>query len=119
MNQETKRYGITLSGITRIFSKTKEFKSGKKTYSITDYWCNVSEKQEDGSYISKSISLMFPRKMAEVGAVPKSNTTISFNAFPVLTGENQYTRVAYMVTDWQPETIEQFKHTEDEIPVAE
>lgn len=94
---EATKFGLRLTGITRVFSKSKEVQSGKKTYTITDYWFAVSEKQEDGSYRNKSINLLFPRNMEEK---PNHNTTISIEAFPVLTGEGQWERVAYMVTNW-------------------
>lgn len=96
---ETK-YGLNVNGVVRVFRKDKQIKGqNKKTYDITDVWYNVSEKEEDGTYFNRSMNLLFKRDLAP----PENNTVINIvNAFPVITGNGDYRKIALMVTDWEP-----------------
>jgi hypothetical protein len=92
-------YGLTVLGEVRVFSKTKEVGNGKKKFDITDVWFNVSEKNEDGSYLNKSMNLIFKRGADK----PENNTVINIiSAFPIITGEGQYARIALFVQEWTP-----------------
>lgn len=94
-----KNYGLTLSGSIRVFRKDKEIQgNGKKTFTVTDVWFNTSEKEENGNYINVSTNLLFKKDMDK----PENNTVINIKeAFPVVTGDGKYRRVAYMVMDWE------------------
>jgi hypothetical protein len=90
-------YGLTVLGEVRVFSKTKEVGNGKKKFDITDVWFNVSEKNEDGSYLNKSMNLIFKRGAEK----PENNKVINvISAFPIITGEGQYARIALFVQEW-------------------
>lgn len=95
---EKVKYGLTVTGKVRVFRKDKEISgSGKKTFTITDVWYNVSEQEDNGEYINKSMNLIFKRGLDK----PENNTVIVINnAFPVLTGTGNYRRIALCVTDW-------------------
>lgn len=94
-----KNYGLTLAGNIRVFRKDKEIQgNGKKTFTITDVWFNTSEKEENGNYINVSTNLLFKKDMDK----PENNTVINIKeAFPVVTGDGKFRRVAYMVMDWE------------------
>lgn len=96
---ETK-YGLNVNGVVRVFRKDKPIKGqNKKTYVATDVWYNVSEKEEDGTYFNRSMNLLFKRDVAR----PENNTVINIvNAFPVITGNGDYRKIALMVTEWEP-----------------
>lgn len=94
----TEQYGLNILGKIRVFRKDKEIKgNGKKTFSVTDVWFNVSEKEEDGSYFNKSTNLLFKKGLD----YPENNTVIQLTGFPVITGTGDYRRIALMVTDWK------------------
>ena len=91
------KYGLTLLGKVRVFRKDKEIKGkNKKTFTVTDVWFNVSEKEDNGEWFNKSVNLLFKKGLDK----PENNTTISLVGFPVITGNGDYRKVAYMVTDW-------------------
>lgn len=94
---QTGKYGLTLLGKVRVFRKDKEIKGkNKKTFTVTDVWFNVSEKEDDGSYFNKSMNLLFKR---DIG-MPENNTVIELAGFPVITGNGDYRKIAFMVTEW-------------------
>ena len=58
----TKQYGLIQMGVIRGFRKDKQIQGrGKKTFTISDVWYNVSEKEEDGTYFNRSVNLIFPQ----------------------------------------------------------
>lgn len=95
----TKQYGLSVMGNVRVFRKDKEIQGqGKKKFTVSDVWFNVSEKQEDGSYFNKSMNLIFKRDAAK----PESNQVINIvSAFPIITGEGNYARIALFVQEWE------------------
>lgn len=97
-----KNYGLTLAGNIRVFRKDKDIQgNGKKTFTVTDVWFNTSEKEDNGNYINVSTNLLFKKDMGK----PENNTVINIKeAFPVVTGDGKYRRVAYMVMDWEEVT---------------
>lgn len=93
-----KQYGLNLLGVVRVFRKDKEIEGkNKKVFTVNDVWFNVSEKEEDGSFFNRSQNLIFKRGLA----LPENNTVIELHAFPVITGNGDYRKIAYMVTDWE------------------
>lgn len=104
MSNEKTNYGLSITGSVRVFRKDKtiQAKNSKKKYDITDVWFNVSEKEEDGTYFNKSMSLLFSKYASSAG-LPENNSLININdAFPVITGNGDYRKIALMVTDWEP-----------------
>lgn len=100
MTEQNKKsqYGLNILGAIRVFRKDKEITgNGKKTFTVTDVWFNVSEKEEDGSYFNKSMNLLFKKGLD----YPENNTVIQLTGFPVITGTGDYRRIAFMVTDWK------------------
>lgn len=95
----TKTYGLSIMGNVRVFRKDKEIQgNGKKTFTVTDVWFNVSEKDESGGYINQSMNLIFKKDVEK----PANNTVINIiSAFPILTGSGKYTRIALFVQDWE------------------
>jgi hypothetical protein len=93
-------YGLSVMGNIRVFRKDKEIQgNGKKKFTVTDVWFNVSEKEEDGSYFNRSMNLIF-KKDAEK---PENNQVITINsAFPMITGSGNYRKISLYVEDWQP-----------------
>lgn len=93
------KYGLNVEGKIRVFRKDKEVQGkNKKKYQITDVWFNVSEKQEDDSYINKSMNLFFGKDMDK----PENNTNILIkDAFFILSGSGDYTRIALFVKDYE------------------
>ena len=97
MAKQWKKYGLQTSGRVRVFRKDKVITGkNKKSYDISDVWFNVSEKEEDGTYFNKSMNLLFKRGLG----LPDNNTTIELDAFPVITGNGDYRKIALMVTNW-------------------
>lgn len=93
------QYGLTLFGAIRVFRKDKEITGkNKKTFTISDVWFNISEKEEDGSYFNRSQNLLFKKGLG----LPENNTVIQLSGFPVITGNGEYRKIAYMVTEWEP-----------------
>lgn len=93
-----KQYGLQVMGAIRVFRKDKVIQgNGKKTFTVTDVWFNVSEKEEDGNYFNKSTNLIFKKGLD----YPENNTVIELAGFPVITGSGEYRRIAIMVTDWK------------------
>lgn len=98
MTDKKKMYGLQTIGRVRVFRKDKVVKgTNKKTYDITDVWYNVSEKEEDGTYFNQSQNLLFKKGLQ----LPENNTTIELAAFPVITGNEKWRKIALMVTDWE------------------
>lgn len=93
------KYGLQICGKVRVFRKDKEIQGrGKKTFTVTDVWFNVSEKDDDGSWFNRSMNLLFRKDVA----CPKNNSTIwIIEAFPVITGDGDYRKIALMVMDWR------------------
>ena len=97
-NQNKTQYGLNILGTIRVFRKDKEITgNGKKTFTVTDVWFNVSEKEDDGTYFNKSMNLLFKKGLE----YPENNTVIQLTGFTVITGTGDYRRIAFMVTDWK------------------
>lgn len=98
MTNTTGSYGLTTTGNIRVFRKDKEIQGkNKKSYTVTDVWFNVSEQEENGNYFNRSMNLLFKKDVA----LPINNTIICIhNAFPVITGNGDYRKIALMVTEW-------------------
>lgn len=94
----SKNYGITLSGVIRVFRKDKEIQGrNKKTYNITDVWFNTSEKDDNGNWFNISTNLIFPRNIDP----PENNKVIEIiEAFPMITGNGDYRKIVYYVKGW-------------------
>lgn len=92
------QYGLTIVGNIRVFRKDKEVTgANKKTYNITDVWCNISEKEEDGGYFNQSLNLIFKKGLA----APENNTVIMLmDTFPMITGNGKYRKIALYVGNW-------------------
>lgn len=97
----TNTYGLNVLGAIRVFRKDKDIQGkGKKTFTVTDVWFNVSEKEENGDYFNKSMNLLFKKGLE----YPENNSLITINsAFPVITGNDKYRKIALMVTDYTQE----------------
>lgn len=98
-----KQYGLNLYGVVRVFRKDKVVAAGngsKKTYDISDFWINVSEKNEDGSYFNKSVPLIIKRGLP----LPENNSLIELAGFPMITGnvkgDKDYRRIGLYVSEW-------------------
>ena len=97
MTDKKKMYGLQTLGRVRVFRKDKVVEGqNKKKYDISDVWYNVSEKEEDGTYFNQSQNLLFKKGLD----LPENNTTIELAAFPVITGNGKWRKIALMVTDW-------------------
>jgi|SRR5690625_1531648 len=94
----SKNYGLTLSGVIRVFRKDKEIQGrNKKTYNITDVWFNTSEKDDNGNWFNISTNLIFPRNIDP----PENNKVIEIiEAFPMITGNGDYRKIVYYVKGW-------------------
>lgn len=95
-----KEYGLTLTGVVRVFRKDKEIedKAKKVKFPVTDVWFNVSEKEEDGNWFNISTNLIFKRGEEQ----PQNNTVIEIEeAVPMITGTGKYRRVVYFVKKWK------------------
>ena len=96
---EKRNYGLTLSGKIRVFRKDKDIEDKQKgiTFTVTDVWFNVSEREQNGEWFNISINLLFPRKIEP----PQNNSVIEIiEAFPTITGKGKYRKVAYFVKGW-------------------
>lgn len=93
------KYGLRVNGVVRVFRQDKEIQGkGKKKFTVTDVWFNVSEREENGDYFNKSMNLLFRKGLD----LPLHNTTIEIvDAFPVITGEGKWRKIALMVMDWR------------------
>lgn len=94
------KYGLEVTGKIRVFRKDKTITgNNKKQYVIKDVWYNVSEKNEDGTYFNRSMNMIFKKGLE----LPENNTTIYiYNAFPMITGNGDYRRIALYVGAWEP-----------------
>jgi hypothetical protein len=94
------QYGLSVMGNIRVFRKDKEIQgNGKKTFTVSDVWFNVSEKEEDGSYFNKSMNLIFKRELEN----PLNNQVINIlSAFPIITGSGDYRKIALYVEAYEP-----------------
>lgn len=92
------KYGLTISGNIRVFSKTKTFEGkGKVKYDITDHWINISEKNEDGTYLNKPINLVFKKDSEK----PTNNTVMNIKeGFFLIKGAGKFAKPAIYVKDW-------------------
>ena len=93
------KYGLNVEGKIRVFRKDKEIEGqNKKKFTVTDVWFNVSEKQDNGEYFNRSMNLVFKRGVP----YPDNNTTIIIkDAFPVITGNGNYRKIALLVGSWE------------------
>lgn len=93
-----KTYGLSISGTIRVFRKDKEIEGkNKKKFTVTDVWFNTSEKEEDGSYFNISTNLIFNKDLPK----PDNNRLIQIlEAFPVITGQGKFRKIAYYVKDY-------------------
>lgn len=97
------QYGLNFTGVVRIFRKDKTVAAAgsKKTYDIHDFWINISEKNEDGTYFNKSMPVIFKRGLE----LPENNSLIMIAGFPMITGnvkgDRDYRRVALYVQEWE------------------
>lgn len=93
-------FGLKPTGTIRCFSKERTVTGTdkKKTeYDITDYWFNVSRKEENGEYVNKSVKILF-KKDAET---PENNSTIVVtDAFFTVHGNGEYARIALFILAW-------------------
>jgi hypothetical protein len=92
-------YGLSIMGNIRVFRKDKDIQgNGKKTFTVTDVWFNVSEKEEDGSFYNQSMNLIFKKDVEK----PANNTIINIiSAFPIITGSGKYRKIALFVQDFE------------------
>lgn len=92
------KYGLELGGFIRVFSKTKNITSKKgKSFEITEYWYNVSKKDENDKWVNKSMRVFFPKDMDR----PENNSLIfveEANLF--LSGNEGYERISLYVKEW-------------------
>jgi hypothetical protein len=93
-------YGLTINGNIRVFRKDKVITGkNKKSYDISDVWFNVSEKEENGDWFNRSMNLIFKRGLE----LPDNNQVINIlSAFPMVTGNGDYRKIALYVEAWQP-----------------
>lgn len=94
----SKKYGLTLSGVVRVFRKDKDI-NGKngKVFTVTDVWFNTSEQDENGEWFNVSTNLIFPRKTEP----PKNNTVIEIHeAYPMISGSGKYRKMVFYVKGW-------------------
>ena len=97
------QYGLNFTGVVRIFRKDKEVQAAgsKKKYDISDFWINISEKNEDGSYFNNSMPVILKRGLEK----PENNTLVMIAGFPMITGnvkgDNDYRRIALYVQEWE------------------
>lgn len=95
----TKKYGLTLSGVVRVFRKDKDIdgKNGK-VFTVTDVWFNTSEQDENGEWFNISTNLIFPRR----AELPKNNTVIEIKeAYPMISGSGEYRKMVFYVKGWE------------------
>jgi hypothetical protein len=97
-------YGLTINGNIRVFRKDKVITGkNKKSYDIHDVWYNVSEKEDNGNFFNRSMNLIFKRGLE----LPENNTVINIlSAFPMITGNGEYRKIAFYVEAWQPLEVE-------------
>lgn len=93
-------YGLTLSGVIRVFRKDKgiEDKKKKVKFTVTDVWFNTSEKDENDNWFNVSTNLIFKR-----GIEPPANNTVIeiIEASPMITGNGKYRKMVYYVKEWK------------------
>jgi hypothetical protein len=96
----TNQYGLTVMGNIRVFRKDKEIQgNGKKKFTVTDVWFNVSEKEENGDWFNQSMNLIFKKDTPK----PENNQVITINsAFPMITGNGNYRKISLYVESWEP-----------------
>lgn len=96
---KTGNYGLQVMGNIRVFRKDKEIQGSKnKTFTVTDVWFNVSEQEKNGDWFNRSMNLLFKKGVP----VPENNQVITIlNSFPVITGNDDYRKIALMVCDWE------------------
>lgn len=94
------KFGLSPVGSIRLFSKERTVTGTdkKKTeYNITDYWFNVSRKEENDEYTNISVKVLF-KKDAET---PENNNTILVkDGFFTVHGQDKYARIALFILDW-------------------
>lgn len=94
------KFGLAPVGSIRLFSKERTVTGTdkKKTeYEITDFWFNVSRKEENEEYTNVSVKVLF-KKDAET---PENNNTIVVkDAFFTVHGKDKYARIALFILDW-------------------
>lgn len=94
-----KKYGLTLSGVIRVFRKDKDI-NGKngKVFTVTNVWFNTSEQDENGEWFNISTNLIFPRR----SELPENNTVIEIKeAYPMISGAGNYRKLVFFVKEWE------------------
>src|SRR5699024_3487625 len=100
MTTKTKQdYGLTLTGVVRVFRKDKEIedKEKKVKFTISDVWFNVSEKDDTDNWFNISTNLIFKRGIEP----PLNNSVIEIiEAFPMINGSGKWRKTVYFVKGW-------------------
>lgn len=92
------KVGLQAFGIIRVFQKTKKVKVKGKNVEITDFWTNVSRKDENGEYINKSIGVFFGKDAEK----PEENGLIDVTeAWFFITGNEGYERISLFISEWE------------------
>ena len=92
-------YGLSVLGNIRVFRKDKEITGrGRKTFTVTDVWFNVSEKNEDGSFFNKSMNMIFKRDTEK----PENNKIINvISGRFMISGDGDFRRMSLFVEAWE------------------
>lgn len=86
-------YGLKSVGVIRIFSKTKDVKG----FEITDFWTNISRKNEKGEWINSPLKVYFGKD----SEVPEHNNLIGIEDSNIfLSGKGDYKQIALFVKEW-------------------
>lgn len=90
------KYGLDFQGVVRVFAKSKGVEIKGKTVAITDYWLNLSRKDENDEYENVSLKLLFKKD----DETPENNQLIQVKGFLTMSGKGDYIRPALMITEW-------------------
>ena len=92
------RYGMNVSGITRMFCREKTVKSRKGgEYTFEEYTTTISRKDENGEYTNLYIPVFFAKGLDK----PENNSVIILqdsNLF--VSGNAGYERISLYVKQW-------------------
>ena len=92
------RYGMYVSGITRMFCREKTVKSRKGgEYTFEEYTTTISRKDENGEYTNLYIPVFFAKGLDK----PENNSVIILqesNLF--VSGNAGYERISLYVKQW-------------------
>lgn len=91
-------YGLQVVGKIRVFRKDKDIKgNNNKTFTVTDVWFNVSEKEQNGDWFNRSMNMIFPRNSEK----PENNRIINvYKSNPMITGNGDYRKISLFVEQW-------------------